>query len=473
MGSLGSGKTSSSSRALALAMLANDFAGLVVTVKPDERTMWEDYCRLTNRESDLVIIGPDSGQHFNFLEYESRPTRGTDSITENIVEVLKTVIQSSQEKSSGKQDDSFWEGALDQLLINAVDLCKLAFGKVSVENLYNLIQTIPKGSDEEQITEDPAKPKAFRKALDRAVENVNVKINEWYLGLPLSRQKELTEPEAFEEAFMEAVPDARLLKFVDQFFYDTFIPLASKTRSIIDFSVSGFLFRLLRDPVYSLFCRYDSTIVPEDCLKGKIILLDLPVKIFHKVGRDCQILFKYIFQRAMEKRIISENSRPLFLWADEAQTFIHQKDTDFQATARSSRIATVYITQNLPNYYSSMGGERAEYRVKSFLGTLGTKIFHANADVETNKYASELIGDAFFEDQSESITYAKNFSQTRGRSLKLERAVRPEEFVNLKTGGPSNSLIAECYFHRQGDALFDGRNHNKIKFSQTFKPNKL
>ncbi|WP_138477127.1 TraM recognition domain-containing protein [Dyadobacter bucti] len=266
----------------------------------------------------------------------------------------------------------------------------------------------------------------------------------------------------------DAVPEARLLAFVDQFFSDNLITLSEKTRSIIDFSFSGFLFRLLREPIYSLFCRYGSTVTPEDCLQGKIILLNLPVKIYHKVGRDCQIMFKYIWQRAMEKRDTSKNNRPLFLWADEAQNFLHEHDATYQATARSSRIATVYISQNIPNYLASMGGDKSDSRVKGFLGTLGTKIFHANADVETNNYASQLIGQTFFINENETTGLTKEFSKSQAKSLELAAAVRPEEFISLKTGGPQNTFKVEGYMHRQGDSLLNKKNYLKMNFNQNY-----
>jgi hypothetical protein len=141
-------------------------------------------------------------------------------------------------------------------------------------------------------------------------------MDDWFNGLPAQKQAALQNEVAFEVELLNELPEARLLKFLDQFFFDSFINLSEKTRSIIDFTFAGFLFRLLREPVYSLFCRDDSTVTPEDSLRGKIILINLPVKIYHKVGRDCQILFKYIWQRAMEKRSVAANAQPLFLWAD-------------------------------------------------------------------------------------------------------------------------------------------------------------
>ncbi len=467
-GGIGSGKTSGSGRMLALKYLSNGFGGLVLTVKPDEKQAWQEYCRLTGREQDLIILEPNGVHRFNFLQYESRQSQ--NAITENIVEVLKTVIRAGEAKDSGKSDDAFWETALDMLIFNVIDLCQLAYGKLSLQQMYDIVQTIPKSHEQLQTTTNEGEVKAFQKAFEAARKRVTDQMDEWFNQLSVSEQNRLQNEAAFEAELLNELPQARLLKFLDQFFFDSFITLSEKTRSIIDFTFSGFLFRLLREPVYSMFCRQDSTLTPEDCLRGKIILINLPVKVYHKVGRDCQILFKYIWQRAMEKRAITASSRPVFLWADEAQNFLHEHDADYQATARSSRIATVYISQNLPNYYASMGGQKAEFRVKSFLGTLGTKIFHANADIETNKYASELFGDAFFEEESHSVTVSQNFGQTKSKSLKLERMVRPEEFVRLRTGGPLNNFRVEGYLHRQGDPLLKGLNHTKMLFNQNYQP---
>ncbi|RRA98643.1 type IV secretory system conjugative DNA transfer family protein [Larkinella rosea] len=467
-GGIGSGKTSGSGRLLAQKYLLNGFGGLVLTVKPDEKAAWEHFCQLTGRTHDLLILEPGGEHSFNFLEYESAADTNERPLTDNIVEVLKTVMRAGQEQAGGHSDDPFWESALDMLMFNVMDLCKLAYGQVTVTRMFDIVQTIPKA--DEPIKTDTNKSKAFAQAFEQARQNVNDQIDQWARTLSDSERAALADDILFEIKLLETLPDARLLKDVDQFFIDNFITLSDKTRSIIEFSFAAFLFRLLREPIYSLFCHRPSTLTPEDSLDGKIILLNLPIKLYHKVGRDIQVLFKYIWQRAMEKRNLTQNSWPVFLWADEAQHFIHEKDAEFQATARSSRVATVYISQNLPNYYACMGGAKSEYRVKSFLGTLATKIFHANADLETNRYASELIGDIYFEEESQSTTVAENFSKTKSQSLKLERLVRPEEFVQLKTGGPLNNFLVEGYLHRQGDRVLKGFNHVKMTFSQQYQP---
>jgi len=463
-GGIGSGKTSGSGRMLALKYLAAGFGGLVLTVKPDEKELWQDYCDKTGRADDLLIIEPGRDNYFDFLDYESSQSAGGNSITENILQVLKTVIRASEEKATGKGDDPFWETALDMLMFHVIDLCKLAHGSITVQKMYDIVQTLP------QLNAEAPKEGAFNKACDAALRNVTGQVEAWETCQSAETLQRVKNTADYNDIVGNAVPDFRVLKFVDQFFMETLKNLNEKTRSIIDFSFSGFLFRLMRDPVYSLFCKNASTFTPDDCLNGKIILINLPVKIYHKIGRDCQIMFKYIWQRAMEKRRVQDNERPVFLWADEAQNFLHEHDAEYQATARSSRIATVYISQNLPNYHANMGGAKSEFRVKSFLGTLGTKIFHANADIETNRYASELIGDGYFEDVSRTATAAGQFSASRTQSLKIDKAVRPEDFPRLKTGGPANDYYVEAYMHLQGLALGNGNNHTIIKFNQKFVP---
>jgi len=460
-GGIGSGKTSGSGRRLAMKYLQASFGGLVLTVKPDEADLWKAYCQEAGRSQDLILVQPGGAHRFNFLNYESDSDSG-EVFTQNIVQVLKTVIRAGDEKSSGKSDDGFWEAALDLLIYNTIDLCLLAYSTVSVQKLYDIVQSAARGDKENPDGE----PTAFEQAFLTAKETIENLDEAWHESLRDPDNAWNARLVSLEVAREKAIPQIRLYKFVHQFFIETYRQLAEKTRSIIDFSFSSFLYNLLREPAYSLFCSGSSTFKPEDTLDGKIILLNLPVKNFHRVGRDCQILFKYIWQRAMERRDIRENGRPVFLWADEAQHFLHEHDAEFQATARSSRVATVYLTQNLPNYYAAMGGEKSEYRVKSFLGTLATKIFHANSDIETNKYASDLIGEIFFDDVSRSSTVSGEFSSTRSMSMRLEKAVRAEEFTTLKTGSPKNDHTSTAYLHCQGTRFSTGGPYIKVKFKQ-------
>ena len=441
-GGIGSGKTSGSGYRLAKKYLQMGFGGLVLTVKSDEyRANWCQYAETCGRLDDVIHIRPGGEYRFNFLNYELTRSGAGAGLVDNLVNTLKTVIRAGQDTRSSN-GDAFWDDALDMLLFNVIDLCYLAYGsEFNLDQLFAVAESLPKDIDRLKQDNSARDLNPFYQAYLKAKKATIAKVQE---------SKRAFEAETDQPYNQQADRNWQKFSKIMYYFSNTYADLNPKTRSIIEHSFSGLLFRLNRDPIYSLLCSPDPNITPEMCLEGKIIVFDLPVKQFDKIGRDAQILFKYIWQRSMERRDITHNNRPVFLWADEAQNFLHEHDIDYQATARSSRICTVYLTQNLPNYYAHMGGREGEFRVKSFLGTMGTKIFHANADVDTNRYASELFGKAYLEDRSHTSGFSDDMNMSMTKSYRLEDLVRPEQFVRLKTGGDHNKKQVEAYIHKQG-----------------------
>ena len=467
-GSVGSGKSTGSGANFAQKFLLAGYGGLVLTCKPSDRGDWVRYCTNAGRLSDLVIIEPRGKHRFNWLEYISQGSNGDKALTENIVDVINTVIRAEEDKQ-GQSDDQFWDSSLTTLIGMVVDLSLTAYNKVSVDLLYSIAQTLPRPeAPAKKDAEEPKEQTAFERAYQQAVKNINAKVDAWKEGFPDGKPV-FADRESYEDALFEVVPEARLFNYVAEYFWNSFRFLSPKTRSLVEFMFSGFLYTMLRDPVYSLFCKGETTIKPEDCFEGKIILLALPIKVYNKVGRMCQTLFKYIWQQAVEKRIIDKFSRPVFLWIDEAQNTIHQKDNEFLQTARGSRVSSVFLTQCLPNYYAALGGERSKSRVDSLLACLTTKVIHCNNCVTTNNWASELVGDEFQADPSINMSMNKDsFSQGQNMGVKLQRVYRPEKFAMLKIGGKNSGFTTEAVVVKQGDPIYRNSNHAIITFKQIF-----
>lgn len=426
-GGIGSGKTSASGNLIAGHYLRNGFGGTVLTAKPDEVDLWRKYCRQFGRENDLIIIGPDSGQTFNFMEYESdRGDKGKE-IANNIADVLLKVIKAGYQDSSGS-DKAFWDSSLEELVVNAVDLCLLT-GNKRFEHIYEIVQSAPKTNEQKKSPKWRKNSKCYR-----AMAHVAYCLEE-----------------------MEETPfvleRTRRLDNIEDYFLYRWINLAEKTRSIVDQMFSAFGSRFMREPLYSLF-NTTTTVTPEDAIKGKIILIDLPYLLYDKIGRDAQILWKYIFQRAMQRRKIKSKSRPVFIWVDEAHYFLHENDIQFQSTTRSSRVCTVYITQNLPNFYLNCGGgELGKTRFKALAGNLSTKFFHANSDMETNEFAADLIGKDWHWSANEGMSMGEKMSISSGHSETMSYIVEPSDFTKLMTGGPNNNFHAQAIVHRQGKSF--------------------
>jgi type IV secretory pathway TraG/TraD family ATPase VirD4 len=224
----------------------------------------------------------------------------------------------------------------------------------------------------------------------------------------------------------------------------------------------------LRGALRELFCT-STNIIPELSFEGAVIVINLPVKEFSEVGQLAQILFKFIWQRASERRDVSVRNRICFLWADEAQFFVTPRDAEFQSTARSSRIATVYLTQNLPAYFSHIG----QHDAHSVMGNLQTKIFHANGDPMTNNWAADLFSKSW---QSRNTASASTSEGESGRqrtsknysaSDSLDFEVLPKEFTGLAKGGPDHDFRVEAIVFQGGRTWHaTQKNHIKVVFNQ-------
>jgi hypothetical protein len=438
-GGTGSGKSSGSGQAIARAFLEANLGGLVLTAKTDEVRTWREYAKATGREADLMIFEPGGPYRFNFLRYElKRPGAGAGH-TENLVNLFCSVLEAAERKQGqggSGSNDAYWQRTLKQLLRNAIDLAVLAVNDVSLPALYRIITSAPRTAQE------AADPK-WRQGSDCFL--LISAVEERFPPTPNKPDAEKTR----QELDFELTRDYWLHEFPG---------LANETRSVIVSTFTSMADCFLRGLFRELFCG-DLNIQPEDSFRGKIILLNFPVKEFNELGQFAQVLFKFVWQRAVERRIpqgigrqkAEQTVRPVFLYADESQFFVNSYDALFQSTARSSRACTVYLTQNLPSYFSAFGGANSRSDTESFVANLQTKIWHANGCPTTNSWAADSIGKTrqvqLYGGMSEghSRTGAGGSNQNAGGSLIFEYLVQPQEFTMLRSGGP------ECDF--EVDAL--------------------
>jgi len=451
-GATGSGKTSGSGQAIAKAFLNSGFGGLVLTAKPDERALWEKYCKETGREDSLIVFSPSEKWRFNFLDYEfKRPGRGA-GFTENLVSLFCNVMEIGERRQGGSGDKGYWKDTLKQLLRNAIDLLSISKGSVSLPDIYDIILSAP--------------------------QNIETTRSEEWQNNSFCFEC-ITEGDDMADGDTPH-PKAQDFKLTAKYWLSEFPSLAEKTRSIIVSTFTSMADCFLRGTLRELFCT-TTNVVPEVTHDGAIILLDLPVKEYNELGQFSQVLFKYIWQRATERRDVEKHPLPVFLWADESQNFVTSSDMQFQTTARSSRACTVYLSQNMPNYYASLGGgDKAKQEIDSLMGNLQTKIFHTNGDSVTNFWASETIGkDWYFRNNhSTSSTEKNNFlgmlgleggqtTNSSGGSQSFDYNLPPGEFTKLLKGGFENNLHVEGVVF-QGGRVWNatGKNYIRATFKQ-------
>ncbi|MDP1799352.1 MAG: TraM recognition domain-containing protein [Planctomycetaceae bacterium] len=447
VGATGCGKSTGSLRNLALSFLAAGFGGLVLCVKKDEADTWRRYARVTGRDNQLLVVTPEGRWKCNLLKYEcERPGAGAGQ-TENLNRLLCSLSELGERGHGGSQNEGFWENAKQQLLRNSLDVCKAARGTVSISDLHEVIRSAPQSPAD--LDSEAFRERSFCFQSILAAEQQS---------LPASQRKDFEHAASY---FLGELPF-----------------LADRTRSSIVASVTGVTDVFQRGVLRELFAT-ETTFLPEMCLQGGIIVLDLSVKEHGTVGRLGQCLVKLIWQRAMERRDVAENPRPVFLIADEFQEFCVSEDRVFQSTARSSRVCTVYATQNLPSLYAAMGGgEVGKQQADALLGNLQTKILHANGDTLTNDWAANLIGKSWqyrtsIGSGSPAAADARTlFHPLQSRSVnasvneQFDFDVPPQQWTTLKMGGPPEFVSEAIAFQAGRRWGLTGKNYLKVLFPQ-------
>lgn len=417
LGGTGAGKTTSSGYQLTRAMLNLGWGGLVCTVKTDEADRWRRLCEVTGRSDDLIVFD-GSGEHgFNFLNWEvSRGGEGA-GLTENVVQLLEELgemIDRASGRGGGRDEEPFWKYSMRELTRNSIDLLKLAAGALSVPFLLELLR------------DAPSSPEEARSAGWRSRSAV-------WLAIERGREKGFSPQDQHD------------FETAAHYFLEVWPALAEKTRSIVLAKLTGLIDVLGRGLLRTLFSGA-TTVTPDDAVAGKIVVVNLPLKEFFTVGVMAQGIWKMQYQRAIERRKPDADTRPCFLYLDEAQNLLTIRDMQFAATARSSRCANIWLTQNISNLYVALGAdEGGRAAADSLMGLAQTKIFHANSDPVTNLWAADLIG------KRKQQFYSSNVSQGQvrlftdwddapssnyGSHESFEYVVHPHHFSMLQKGGP-------------------------------------
>jgi hypothetical protein len=177
--------------------------------------------------------------------------------------------------------------------------------------------------------------------------------------------------------------------------------LDNKTKSNIKATLEAMVMDFQKGDLARVFCT-NTDIVPELSHYGAVIVLDFPIKVWQRGGLLAQHIFKFAWQKAIERRPIHEKTRPCFLWADEYQLFASSYDAEFQSTARSSKACSVFMTQSIP--------------ALRLLNNFQTTIIHTCKDPTTQVWAAELIGKGLQWRHNESYSRQEgtNFGKSSG-----------------------------------------------------------
>lgn len=387
-GSPGSGKSSASGKTLRDSYLTCDWAGhkgygfLVLTAKVTETDSWRTAVKEAGRENDLIIVNEDNGWKCNLISYLLEKGETPEQVVKRIVKAVKSSAGTIDQQSGGAAE--YFNKAFEQLLLNSITLLHAVDENVTFSNIYLLVRNVPLNPEKINFIKT-ATPESLR-------------------GASLEEQASISFFDACAIAAIDMLRNGNAsyeVKEALQYFFSDYARMPETQRQAVYSTFTANIDPLARGIYNELFSN-ETNFTPEDSRKGGIIILDLPVNRYDYVGKFTQNFFKNIWLSDMMKEAPDDNTLICSVWMDEYQNFIEESDMVAFSQSREYLIAPVVITQNLPSLFARTNDKQSLARGIS--GSLVNKIFHANNDVDTNKWASEMIG----YEMKEKYSYSAN-----------------------------------------------------------------
>lgn len=427
-GGPGGGKTTGIGAALAGAFLRAGFGMLVLTTKYEDIPLWQQYTRDHGRSRSLILF--DETRGYNFLDYElsRHGAKGIANSVECLMQIL-SAADHAMNAAGGRESDPFWSQSIRQVLQYALPLLFSAWGSVTVAQVVDFVTSAAPSA--EHYT-DPAhsafQQRSFAsRTLRKAANDPAVKMSE----------AELRPFFTYWIAEYTAIPE--------------------KTRGNIVISLSSKLDRFRHGRMRDCFCG-KTDILPEMTWHGAVIVMAMPPQTWNEDGIIAQMLFKYMWMRAMQSRnsLAPEHRiRPVALFVDEAHTHVAEADNAFLAVSRSLRTSVVYMSQDLPSYYAKVGANNTN-AINGLLGKFSNHVFHLNSCTTTNKYASDLIGRGMHRRATVGSSVGSNTTRgmNEGDNVNWGRSTNEGSSYGASTGGAS-------YSHNSGSSRNNGEGENR------------
>ena len=445
-GSTGSGKSSGSVSAFARAYLRAGFGGLFLTAKREDCETYQRWAREEGRGDDVLVFSPDTDRlRYNFIDAELADRGNPVGLVEGLTALLMTVAELLQgpQSGGGRENDHYFKAMSERLARNCILVLYLARGRVAVPDLLRFLSSCARTGEEARSQTWQSESYCFQSLTlaEKAPKNESLRAD---LDLAVS------------------------------FLLREWTEMGSRSRASVETTLTAAVDLLSRGAARDLLSAPSVNVTPQMCHEGAIVIADFPVLVYSDIGRLIQVVLKFCWQRAHNRRDVGRNPRPNFIVADESHLVSVAADQAFQTTARSSRTAVLYATQSISNYLEVFG-ERAEPRVHSLLGNLQTQVFHQQTDIKTIHYLQELVGKTRQYSLSGSTSGDGDWiapllgmggrSSSCGFQEHWEHDLQASDVNSLAKGGPPDWIV-EAILYQGGSRFPNGRTWMPVTFRQ-------
>ena len=329
---------------------------LILDVKGNYYSQVKKYAEKYNLENDLTIIELGSDITYNPLHKPKlKPTV--------LANRLRTILELFSENNS----ESYWLDKAEQVLQEAIKLCRLYNnGYVTFTELHKII-TIP----------------------DYYKEKIN-KLKELFISAKLN---------------IEEVYD---LNTSLDFFQKEFDNLDSRTLSILKSEITRITNTFVSDyDVLNTFCPQKENLkfqgFQEVLSKGKIVVLNMNIAEYKNLSKIIAAYLKLDFQTEIMIGLANGNKRKTAFICDEYAEYVTKTDSEFFSLSREAKCINIVSTQS---YSSIKNTLKDETSVKVICQNLINKIWFRTDDILTIEEAQKQLG------KEEKTKTSKNISES-------------------------------------------------------------
>ena len=404
-GTIGSGKTSSAIYPFSKQLInynnnskSEKLGILCLDVKGNFYKQIYNYAKQFNRLKDLIIIGLNSNKTYNPLD---KPNLNS-LVLANRLKTILTLI-------SPNNSESFWLDKAEQILSEAIKLCRLYNN-----NYVNFIEIHKLINDKKYYY---SKIEYLRKSFVS-----NTFSNEELYNLTSSIN-------FFEKEFYSL--DDRTISILKSEITRITLPFISnyKISKLFSPPKCNITFKGFNDLIYS----------------GKIVVLSMNISEYTLLSKILATYMKLDFQAEVMNRISSKNQRPVAFICDEYQVYITSSDATFFSESREAKCINIVATHSYSSLLNSIKDESA---LKVILQNLVNKIWFRTDDIFTIECAQKQLGKE--DKEKKSKTVSENAQETNyNYLLKKFKSTRSNISESINTYVLNDYIFDSKYFSQE------------------------
>ena len=397
-GTIGSGKTSSAMYPFTEQLLqynsknpSKKIGILILDVKGNYYSQVKKYAEKYNLKKDLIIIEIGGKIKYNPLH---KPKLKPAVIANR----LKTIFNLFSDNNS----ESYWMDKAEQVLTEAIKLCRMYNNNyVTFEELHKIV-TVP----------------GYYKDKIKIIRNLFVNGN-------------LSKEQIYE------------LNSALNFFQEEYDNLDPRTLGILKSEITRITNIFVSDyDISKIFCSPKNELnfkgFSEVINKGKIVVLNMNIAEYRNLSKIIAAYLKLDFQSEVMMALTNNRQRTTAFICDEYAEYVTKTDSEFFSLSREAKCINIVSTQSYSSLKNTLKDETA---VKVICQNLINKIWFRTDDIFTIEEAQKQLG------KEDKVKTSKNISEN-------SKETRYNYMINSLSS--QDSTISESFnLYTQNDYIYD------------------